>query len=98
MTASRKKRSCSDSLSTGAVEVCVICNQEWHSFPQATTRGMQKLLEATNARKSVSNEHYTEAIKRITDLNGPVGTIPDSCCLHWPRNCYSDFTHKVKIE
>ena len=97
MAALSKKRSC-DSLREETGEVCVICNLKGNSFPKATERGLQKLAEAANARESVGNGQYKEAIQRITDATDFNGHIPNSCGLQWHRNCYTEFTHKGKIE
>lgn len=99
MAALNKKRKCDSLLEDEeTMEVCVICNQKGNSFPKATERGVQKLSEAANARKIVGDEQYREAIRRINDKTDHEESIPISRGLHWHRQCYSEFTHKVKIE
>ena len=39
-----------------------------------------------------------EVIQHINDKTDHEESIPISCGLHWHRQCYSEFTHKVKIE
>ena len=96
MAALNKKRKCDSLLEDEeTMEVCVICNQKGN---KAIERGVQKLCEAANARENVGDEQYREAIRRINDKTDHEESIPISRGLHWHTQCYSEFTHKVKIE
>ena len=82
METSKKKRSCSDSLSTDT--------EEWLST--RTDKRGAKLLEAQRRGKLfVMNKIKRQAIKRgiVRDVTTPDETISDSCCLQSLRNLLS---------
>ena len=78
-------------------EICILCGKEGEDCQQATARGLERAVEAANARRSFPDDHFKEGIERLGKIAGE-RSILDHNTLHWHRSCYSEFTHKVKIE
>ena len=78
-------------------QICVICYQRGKDCVQGQAKGLRKITESAYARQELDDERYRQAIKRVIEFQEN-GSTSESCGLYWHRECYSDFTHKGKIE